>query len=113
MQIAEESPKGIPDIFEAAPLTDALEILRDEAIDAVLSDGSFPPAWADGMGPCRDWWKSSRELRKHCFVRGVPFVLLSGDPVLVESTRAQDSPAFNKPYEFRKTARVGFISSGK
>lgn len=98
IQIAEES--RVPDIFEAATLADALEILRDEAIDAVLSDGSFPPAWGDGMGPCWDWWKSSGELRKRCLAQSVPFVLLSGDPALVESARAQGSPAFNKPYEF-------------
>jgi CheY-like chemotaxis protein len=46
VQIAEEAPKGVPDIFEAATLTDALEIVHEEQIDAVLSDGSFPPPGA-------------------------------------------------------------------
>ncbi|MDE3178642.1 MAG: hypothetical protein KGM47_03195 [Acidobacteriota bacterium] len=101
VQIAEEAPKGVPHIIEAATLTDALEIVHEEQIDAVLSDGSFPPAWGEGMGPCREWWKSSVELRKHCLTHSVPLVLLSGDLALVESARVQGSPAFNKPYEFR------------
>ncbi|MGH7248974.1 MAG: hypothetical protein ACREH9_12805, partial [Pseudomonadota bacterium] len=47
---AEQAGKNIPDIFEAATLGDALRILRDEALDAVLCDEGFPPDSGDRIG---------------------------------------------------------------
>lgn len=78
---AEQAGKEIPDIFEATTLADALRILRDETLDAVLSDGAFPPNWGERMGDPLEWRKSCVTLRVKCSTRDVPFVPLRGDPL--------------------------------
>ncbi|MGH7171381.1 MAG: hypothetical protein ACRELG_13985 [Gemmataceae bacterium] len=47
---AEQAGENIPDVVEAAPLADAIRIVREEAVDAVLSGEAFPPDWGDRMG---------------------------------------------------------------
>ncbi|MGH7079114.1 MAG: hypothetical protein ACREFU_13585 [Acetobacteraceae bacterium] len=76
---AEQAGKNIPDIFEAATLGDALRILRDKEIDAVLCDEDFPPDWGDRIGGPPEWRESSVTLRKECLSRIIPFVLLRGN----------------------------------
>jgi CheY-like chemotaxis protein len=79
--VAEQVRGHVPDVFEAATLSDALRVLREEAIDAVLSDDAFPPHWGAGMGNPSEWGKSSATLRDECLTRAVPFVLLPRHPL--------------------------------
>ncbi|MGH7173825.1 MAG: response regulator transcription factor [Gemmataceae bacterium] len=79
--MAEQAGENIPDVFEAATLVDAIRIVREEAVDAVLSDGAFPPDWGDHMGDPARWRDSCATLRKECSTHDVPFVLLRGNPL--------------------------------
>ncbi|MGH9453129.1 MAG: hypothetical protein ACRD2O_04075 [Terriglobia bacterium] len=79
LRAAEQAGENIPDIFEAATLGDALRILRDEAIDAVICDEAFPPGLGDRMGDPSGWRANSVTLREECLTRKVGFVLLRGD----------------------------------
>lgn len=97
LQAAETAWRDGADLFEAATLDDALAIVRCERIDAVLSDGPFPPGWGEGMNDLSRWAECWRTLHRECKRLGVPFVLLSGDPAIVETARSLDVSAFSKP----------------
>ncbi|MGH9446630.1 MAG: response regulator transcription factor [Terriglobia bacterium] len=79
--MAEQAGKEIPDVFEAAALADAIRIVREEAVDAVLSDEAFPLDWGERMGDPLEWRKSWGILRVECSTQEVPLVLLRGDPL--------------------------------
>lgn len=99
LQCCAMSKSEAANVFEAATLSDALRILRDQQIDAVLSDGAFPPDWGTGMGNPTQWVESWRALYERCKQQEVPFVLLSGGPSIVDAGKALGVAAFSKAYE--------------
>lgn len=99
LQCCAMSKSEAANVFEAATLSDALRILRDQQIDAVLSDGAFPPDWGTGMGNPAQWVESWRALYEQCKQQGVPFVLLSGGPSTIDTGKALGEAAFSKPCE--------------
>lgn len=101
LRVATTAQKEAPNIFEAATLHDALAILSRERIDAVLSDGAFSPDWGEGMEDICEWARSSERLHQACKAHRVPCVLLTGDPVILESARGCGQAAYSKPYETR------------
>lgn len=101
VQGAEATRPESAGIFEAATLADALAIVRSGRIDAVLSDGVFPPCWGEGMNDLSRWAEGWRMLHREYRRLGVPFVLLSGDQAIVETARSLDVAALSKPCEAR------------
>ncbi|HLI02766.1 MAG TPA: hypothetical protein VFC10_07300 [Terriglobia bacterium] len=86
--------EGDIETLEAGSLDEARELLPEA--DAVLSDGSFPthPGRFDVLTVHDSNWAP---LRMDCEKARIPFVLLSGNEVLVERLREAGGEAFAKP----------------
>lgn len=79
LRAAEQAGEDLPDVFEAATLSDALSILGEETIDVVICDEAFPRGWGEDMGNPSEWRANSVTLGEECLARKVVFVLLRGD----------------------------------
>jgi CheY-like chemotaxis protein len=83
-------------VLEAGNLEEAEAIIGDS--DGVLCDGAFPTSWdaaGDGeLGGAQQNWAHVAGLADK---RGVPFVLLTANSLIVAQARACQRLAFEKP----------------
>jgi CheY-like chemotaxis protein len=100
-------------VHEAGSLQEAEAIIGES--DGVLCDGAFPTSWdaaGDGAlgGPQQNWPHVAGLADK----RGVPFVLLTGDSLIVAQARACHRLVFEKPAKVRAAvqALIAAVTAG-